>query len=231
MQNDKQSKADNATHYEVIEIFDSLDGEGVRTGQAVTFVRLAQCNLRCDYCDTKYSYDGSRQPVPMRAQDIVAKCNAVYKRVTLTGGEPMMAKGVDALILEMTRQGFEVNVETNGAVDLRPLLTKRDKENLPLFFSVDYKLPSSKMQDKMIEPHFAALGKKDIVKFVVGSKQDVQVMCQKIKEHKLDACTQIFVGAVFEKFALHDLAQEILQNPVLHNARLQIQLHKVIGIQ
>ena len=47
----------------VIEIFDSIDGEGIRTGQCATFIRLAGCNLRCSYCDTVYSLFGEEHPV------------------------------------------------------------------------------------------------------------------------------------------------------------------------
>ena len=46
----------------VIEIFDSIDGEGIRTGQCATFIRLAGCNLRCSYCDTVYSLFGEETP-------------------------------------------------------------------------------------------------------------------------------------------------------------------------
>ena len=45
----------------VVEIFKSIDGEGIRAGFPVTFIRLAGCNLRCEYCDTTYSYDVSKQ--------------------------------------------------------------------------------------------------------------------------------------------------------------------------
>ena len=45
--------------YKVVEIFKSIDGEGVRTGLPVVFIRLHGCNLRCKYCDTKYSYNGN----------------------------------------------------------------------------------------------------------------------------------------------------------------------------
>ena len=45
------------TNYIVTEIFDSIEGEGKRAGQLVTFIRLAGCNLRCSYCDTGYSLE------------------------------------------------------------------------------------------------------------------------------------------------------------------------------
>ena len=45
----------------VVEIFDSIDGEGIRTGKTATFIRLAGCNLRCSYCDTLYALFGEEE--------------------------------------------------------------------------------------------------------------------------------------------------------------------------
>ena len=62
----------------VIEIFDSIDGEGIRTGQCATFIRLAGCNLRCSYCDTVYSLFGEETPceyTEMTVDEIISKVN------------------------------------------------------------------------------------------------------------------------------------------------------------
>ena len=85
----------------VVEIFDSIDGEGIRTGQAVSFIRLAGCNLRCSYCDTLYALFGEKEPcdyTEMTAREIANKVNPVFGRVTLTGGEPLIHKDVEELI-------------------------------------------------------------------------------------------------------------------------------------
>jgi len=220
-----------ALKYKVIEIFDSLEGEGARVGQPATFVRFYGCNLRCSYCDTKYSYDGTVEPFEMTLDDILQKLNFSYKRVTLTGGEPLAVEGICQLILAMCRQGHSVNIETNGAICLKQLIDLRDRESLDLMLSVDYKLLSSGMSNTMLESNFDILTKTDIVKFVVGTNADVQQMLYVIKTHNLDKITNIFIGAVFGQYGLKDLSNQILSNSVLSNARLQIQLHKVVGIQ
>ena len=79
----------------VTEIFDSIDGEGIRTGQPCTFIRLAGCNLRCSYCDTLYSLFGEDEPceyTEMSTDEILKAVNPLFKRVTLTGGEPLFHK-------------------------------------------------------------------------------------------------------------------------------------------
>ena len=114
----------------VIEIFDSIDGEGIRTGQCATFIRLAGCNLRCSYCDTVYSLFGEETPceyTEMTVDEIISKVNMTYKRVTLTGGEPLVHTDSAELVLKLTEIGCDVNIETNGAVDIVDFLGKVPK--------------------------------------------------------------------------------------------------------
>ena len=92
----------------VIEIFDSIDGEGIRTGQCATFIRLAGCNLRCSYCDTVYSLFGEETPceyTEMTVDEIISKVNMTYKRVTLTGGEPLVHTDSAELVSKLTEIG------------------------------------------------------------------------------------------------------------------------------
>ena len=97
----------------VIEIFDSIDGEGIRTGQCATFIRLAGCNLRCSYCDTVYSLFGEETPceyTEMTVDEIISKVNMTYKRVTLTGGEPLVHTDSAELVSKLTEIGCDVNL-------------------------------------------------------------------------------------------------------------------------
>lgn len=216
--------------YNIIEIFDTLEGEGLRSGMPTTFVRLYGCNLRCSYCDTQYSFDDSITPMLMSLEQIIDKLNTTYKRVTLTGGEPLCAENIELLIQAMCKAGFAVNIETNGAVDLQRFTNLRTDNDLNFMLSVDYKLPSSGMQNTMIEHNFDLVDKRDIVKFIVGSNADIVQMLQIINTHQLDHTTHIVIGVVHGKFNLQDLSKHILQHPLLHNAKLQIQLHKIVGI-
>lgn len=217
--------------YKVVEIFDSIDGEGIRTGQPVSFVRLAGCNLRCSYCDTLYALFGEDEKCryeEMTAEEILEKLNPLYKRVTLTGGEPLIAKGVYELLEKMAEKGFEVNIETNGAADIREFSKApfRDK----IFFTIDYKLPSSGECDKMLWENFLHLQEKDVIKFVTGTLEDVEKMLCVLSrlKGKYEKMPNIFVGAVYDKFDLEKLAEIVLKEPLLKDARVQIQLHKII---
>ncbi len=216
--------------YKVVEIFDSIDGEGKRTGQPVSFVRLAGCNLRCSYCDTLYALFNEEKPCEykeMTAEEIFEKVNQNYRRITLTGGEPLIAEGVKDLIKLFSDRGFEVNIETNGACD-----TEKFDVAENVFFTIDYKLLSSGMSDKMLWKNYLSLKPRDVIKFVVGSDEDAAQMIDimgKLKKY-YEEMPNVFVGAVYGKYDIKKLVDLIMKNPELSDAKVQIQLHKYIGV-
>lgn len=216
----------------VIEIFNSIDGEGIRTGQPCTFIRLAGCNLRCTYCDTLYALFGEEEPCEYRelsVEEILAEVQPRYKRITLTGGEPLIHIDCDKLVDALLRQGYEVNIETNGAVDVaafRNSIYRSDK----LFFTIDYKLPSSGMEDKMLLSNFMSLRDNDVIKFVVGSDEDLDKMREIMNwlTPIYDKMPHVFAGVVFGSFEPLKLVNAIIDEEIFKNIRYQIQLHKVI---
>ncbi len=202
----------------VIEIFKSIDGEGIRAGFPVTFIRLEGCNLRCSYCDTKYSYDEAQftEMTPQQIYDKVYRLGC--KRVTLTGGEPLIHKDVNTLIELLTYGGFRVNIETNGAVDITPYAKVRN-----ILITMDYKCPSSGMTDKMLLNNLPELSKNDVLKFVVGSKEDLDV-CRDIKKYT-DA--QVFISPIFGQIEPREIVEYMLEHD-MQDCRIQLQLHKYI---
>lgn len=99
--------------YKVMEIFDSVQGEGFHMGKPCTFIRLAGCNLRCPWCDTKESWDAVASM--MSADDIVNKVNK--HMVVITGGEPTIQK-LTPLLKLLHRKGHYIALETNGTNDI-----------------------------------------------------------------------------------------------------------------
>lgn len=216
----------------IVEIFNSIDGEGLRAGKTATFIRLAGCNLRCSYCDTLYALFGGEEPcefTEMTVDEVLSKVNMSFGRVTLTGGEPLLCEESTDLVNKLTALGVEVNIETNGAVDITEFSEKLgDISNM--FYTIDYKLPSSGMTDKMIWKNFESLRPCDVVKFVVGSDEDIQLTIAIVKKLKqvYTKMPHIFIGAVYGIYDARKLVEIILKEPVLSDARFQIQLHKVI---
>jgi 7-carboxy-7-deazaguanine synthase len=99
---------------QLAEIFYSVQGEGTWTGTPAVFVRLAGCNLACDFCDTDYStkFFAGIDEVVARVRDAGGDC----PMVVLTGGEPLAQAEALALIEALQRDGRRVHVESNGTI-------------------------------------------------------------------------------------------------------------------
>jgi len=94
----------------LIEIFYSMQGEGPATGRPATFVRLADCNLRCEGCDT------DKEPTRIIALSaLLEEIKLLGPRVVITGGEPTLQMAeLSELIAALHSKGMEIHIETNG---------------------------------------------------------------------------------------------------------------------
>ena len=212
----------------ISEIFLSIDGEGIRTGYPVTFIRTYGCNLRCSYCDSLYAVDGDDY-TEMSVDDIMDEVvKYTTHRITYTGGEPLIQKDALDLIKRLVRGGYEVNIETNGSVDLSNL---RDsswcfglmKNNI--IITMDWKSISSNMSQHMRLNNLKYLTSNDVLKFVVSSKADLDQMKDVVVNNDLNC--NIFVSPVFGEIEPSDIVKYVLDND-LNNVRVQLQLHKYI---
>lgn len=210
----------------VVEIFESIEGEGVRAGLPVVFIRLAGCNLRCSYCDTKYSYDATEAKV-MPVHDVVKTVGKYRnKNITITGGEPLIHKDVCELIEQLLKQDCWVNVETNGTVDVVPIREGCCKQLGKLFFTMDYKCPSSNAETIASVVNASKLYAHDVLKFVVGCTQDIDRAEEVIEAIKPKAA--VYLSPVFGEIEPVEIVEEVLKRPVLKSCRVQLQLHKMI---
>lgn len=229
--------------FKVIEIFNSIDGEGRRAGELATFIRLSGCNLSCSWCDTSYSQDGKCGEMMTLNQimDVVDSFHCY--NVTLTGGEPLIHNNVDELIIALLDGGYDVNVETNGSIDPVRYITdeKFNNRNGSLWFTIDYKSFSSGMNSRMNVDYFKSLRCHDVIKFVVGSREELIQATKVIDdlpgsyyvEERLpgscwEAVPQVYLSPVFgmiEPVEIVDFMKEMKFNS---NVKVQVQLHKII---
>lgn len=211
----------------VVEIFKSIEGEGLRTGLPVVFIRLYGCNLRCSYCDTKYSYkeivEGEPAPFTIRTVEEIASDVMRFEcpNVTITGGEPLIHPGIEKLIDLLLTIGCKVNVETNGT---RPVPYKY-REDPRIIFTMDCKCPSSGMNKEMNMEFFDSLREWDALKFVVGSQEDLNELLE-VREC-LRSVPNIFVSPVYGEIELQEIVDFLMMHN-LNDVRLQMQLHKII---
>lgn len=211
----------------VVEIFTSIEGEGLRAGLPCTFIRLFGCNLQCSFCDTVYGWqkEYENETTEMSIDEIATAVDEFgLKAVTITGGEPLIHTELPFLLKRLVDMGCEVNVETNGSI-IPPF------NHVNVFYTMDFKTNASGMSDRMNKNAFLRLSGRDVIKFVVGSiddcKQAKDFLLEYWKEHMEDH-PQVFFSPVFGSIEAKDIVQFILDNKELHNCKVQLQLHKYI---
>jgi 7-carboxy-7-deazaguanine synthase len=202
---------------EICEIFVSLQGEGTDIGLPTVFVRTARCNLECNWCDTKYSFEPGEE---RKVKDLVKEVLSFeVARANITGGEPMLqAEEVSELAAGLEKKGMDVLIETNGSIDLD--LVKRGPRTR---FSLDVKCPSSGMQDRNLFTNISKLGPDDLVKFVIAHQEDY-IFARRVLERNPPPCPVVFqpVGGL----DLRDLAERVLEDRL--DVRVLLQLHRYI---
>jgi len=206
----------------IVEIFDSIEGEGKRAGELATFIRTAGCNLRCSYCDTPYAQSICAPSKEMSIDEIIARVN--YNNVTITGGEPLIQEDIKALISQLCEKGFYVNIETNGSVILekfRKVRYKRSICNNP-FFTMDYKCYSSGMNKEMKNENLADLTPKDVIKFVVQDETDLAQAYELKKVRAIKYLSPVF-GEIEPKRIVN-----FMKKFDMIDFKIQLQLHKYI---
>lgn len=193
--------------YKLVEIFESLQGEGRNTGRPCVFVRFAGCNLACPWCDTDV-----RERFSMTLEELLAEI-ASYKAktVVLTGGEPTLIEGAPELIAALKAAGYFIAVETNATVDA------------PWLQFVDYVAcsPKAEFPDKI------ELKKANEVR-VVASDESAVEFCRKVKE--LIEADDYYVSPCDHDGEIDfATAKSVLSK--LDGWSLSVQLHKILGFR
>lgn len=200
----------------IIEIFSSLSGEGLRQGIPTTFIRCAGCNLRCAWCDTPESHGAGTR---MSIDEIVSAVSVgMPSYIIVTGGEPLLQENeLKELLTSLRDAGYRIEIETNGTLCFTGV-----QEYATI--SMDIKCPSSGEES---DPALLAdLRPEDSVKFVVMDRTDCLYAQEVIESH--DIAATIFISPVWGG-NYREIAKFILEEGI--EARFQLQLHKSIGVK
>lgn len=211
----------------LVEIFETVEGEGTAAGFPTVFVRLFGCPLRCSWCDTTYSYAPERAELTLTIHEIAQRVSAYRStRICLTGGEPLMYRERSALLLNALAalpQIVDIHVETSGAIDIAPFLQSVQSEKVR--YIVDYKLPASGESAKMHLPNLECLRPQDELKFVIATEEDFELACHVLEIYE-PAGTPLF-SPVWGAMEPQELVARILERG-LSQVKLSLQIHKVI---
>ena len=218
---------------QISEIYKSLQGESTYAGLPCVFVRLTGCNLRCDWCDSEFSFYGGSKRTVQEVLSEVARLSPTGGLVEITGGEPMLQeREVIPLMEQLLDADYQVLLETSGE---RPL-ARVPKQVVKI---VDVKCPHSGEPDTFDISNLEALRPHDELKFVLTDRTDYEFARDFVEEHQLaERVTAILFSPAFRKEASgardtshclldpEQLAEWILADNV--PARLSLQLHKFI---
>lgn len=201
----------------ITEIFHSLQGESRTVGLATVFVRLTGCPLRCGYCDTAYAFKGGEWH---EIDDILAEVAGYGARyVTVTGGEPLAQKDCLSLLSKLCDAGYEVSLETSGALDVSGVDPRVVKV-------MDLKTPASGEMEKNLYSNIQHLTRQDQIKFVICDRVDYDWACAQIAEHHLAERCELLFSPSHGQLNATELAEWILADRV--PVRFQLQLHKYL---
>lgn len=209
------------------EIFYSLQGEALASGQPTIFIRLTGCPLRCVYCDTTYSFKGGDRWTLDEILDHISQYPC--KRVCVTGGEPLAQKNVISLMNLLLKNGYEISLETAGALSVKEVPVEVSKV-------MDLKTPSSGEEKKNMWDNLNHLTQHDQLKFVIMNRDDYNWSKQQVINHNLlDKVGVVWFSPMFNIEDKHSsevptlavqLAEWILEDGL--DVRMQLQLHKII---
>lgn len=199
------------------EIFYSIQGESSYAGFPTVFVRTTGCNLRCSYCDTKYSYHEGQWQNFDEIITIILSYNC--RHVCITGGEPLLQKQIYTFMQKLCDLNFIVTLETSGSKDC-------SKVDSRVKIILDIKTPSSGEMTKNYLKNLAIIPPSSEIKFVISDENDFLWAEKLCFEHNLFKNYSILYSPSYGAASPKWLAERILQQN--SSARLQLQQHKYI---
>ncbi len=209
--------SDVSDRLRLTEIFCSLQGESRSVGWRTAFVRLTGCPLRCRYCDTAYAFHGGEWWSIDAVLDEVAKHQVSH--VCVTGGEPLAQKRCLGLLTALCDAGYEVSLETSGAMDIAPVDPR-------VIRVMDLKTPGSGEAARNLWSNIDVLTPNDQIKFVLCSRDDYEWARAILLQRGLSDRCEVLMSPSQAELAPATLADWILADRL--PVRFQLQLHKVL---
>lgn len=212
---------------QITEIYRSIQGESSFAGLPCVFVRLTGCNLRCDWCDSEYTFYGGRKMTSAEVEAEVRRL-APSGLLEITGGEPMLQeRELLPFIERLLDLGYTVLLETSGERPLAAVPKAAHK-------IVDVKCPGSGEGGTFRMENLAVLTPADELKFVLAGRADYEFARDFVRQHALAGkVREIIFSPAFRKDAAgaRDVSHCLLDPQVLAGWILEDQLPVRLGLQ
>ncbi len=220
----------NQLKIRVSELFTSIQGEGPFTGSRAVFIRLAGCNLRCYFCDTKYSQDPSSGEV-VELKKLVEFIEAEKPQmVVITGGEPLLQKKSILELAKILGDKILVQVETNGTIPPPSSIPSN------MVFVVSPKNIPVEVENAILRIEWIELSKKDRVwfKFLAASRYDVARIRDYVLENNIPLEKVYVMPLTREDMELRELVElhrEIARAALSAGLGFSPRLHLILELK
>lgn len=186
-------------------------------GWPTVFVRLTGCPLRCSYCDTSYAFTGGK----LNSLDEILSQVQTFgvRHVCVTGGEPLAQANCINLLKLLADAGYEVSLETSGALDISAVDARITKV-------IDLKTPSSLESGKNRYENLQFLNPNDQIKFVIMNEADYLWAKEQVRVHQLASHWEVLFSPAAGSISPRILADKIIEDRL--PVRFQLQLHKIL---
>lgn len=201
--------------YNIVEIFESLQGEGWNVGMPSIFIRFGKCNLACPWCDTNYM-----QYERMHLNDILSRVRQYSaNNIIITGGEPTIVPRLTLLLDELKKLGYFLAIETNGL------------KKVPA--QIDYIAISPK---RLYAHKYSHLPQQQAneVRIVNDDPVEIMALCRAITKQFIAEHYYLSPCEINGEFNLLETIQLIGQLNQLSDSvhwQLSLQTHKLVGIE
>jgi 7-carboxy-7-deazaguanine synthase len=219
------------------EVFASVQGEGATMGVPSVFVRLAECNLACTWCDTKYTWDWANHDraaavLEIATDDVVAAAaaaaGATTRTIIFTGGEPLLQQDALAVAAGALRgRGLRIEIETNGAIEPVPALAAVvDQWNVSPKLATAGGKRSARLRAGPLA--WFAAAPNAFYKFVVVEPADVDEVAGLVAQYQLAPARVILMPEGTDAAALHARAGWLAEACLARGFRLGTRLHVLL---
>ncbi len=216
---------DKTTKFEISEIFYSIQGESTYAGFPCVFIRFSGCNLRCTYCDARYTFEEKPNHMSLEAilQFVSSYPNTL---VEITGGEPLIQPNLKFLLQSLIQDKRKILIETNGSLNISDI-----PEEVTLI--MDIKCPDSGSRSSFLLDNLNHVKNRARekcqnleIKFVISSMNDYSWSKKLVLQHGLHNYAPVLFSPVKERMDQALLAEAMLDDKL--PVRLQLQLHTLI---
>lgn len=217
----------------LLELYDTVQGEGPNVGQPTTFVRFAGCNMRCPGwpCDTPYSIYPDQWKTQYREiepPELLRELVGHFKHICITGGEPLIQPRIQMqyFMEGLWERGYTFDLFTNGSRPFQPYKILRDATSTVV---MDWKLAGSGESNSYRETrleNLKTLRHKDAIKFVVKNIDDLHEAKDVMSTLPNPFPPRVYIGPAWDLITPEQVVEFILEHKL--DAYLNLQTHKYV---